>query len=264
MLKTYFFAIIRSFYDPKLYREVIEKWRGFGGAYLFLLSGVIGILLYIPFLLVVNTFETHKLNDILEQIPAMTIQDGEISVEGKQPHVISVPPFVMTIDTTKSESELRDTKTHVGIGKTFIFINMNGNYQIEYLKAENTKKPIVINKTVLKDMWHTNIPIIKTIALPLLWIGQFFNAIIIALVVAVVSYFVTAFMDDEYIFLTRMRLSAMAVTPPVFISLLLQVVLQHKPAPWFPVLLATLYLYVMIVLLRNGPLIVQLSQDNDV
>lgn len=263
MLKTYILAIIRSFYDPTLYREVIEKWRGFGGAYLFLLSGVVGILLFIPFLLVVNSFEKHKLNDILEQMPAMTIQDGEIKVEGKQPHIVSVPPFIMTIDTTKSESELRDTKTHVGIGKTFIFINMNGNYQIQYLKAENTQKPVVINKTILRNMWDTNIPAIKTIALPLLWIGQFFSSIITALVVAVVSYFVTAFMEDEYIFLTRMRLAAIAVTPPLFISLLLQVTLQHRPAPWFPVLLATLYLYVMIVLLRKGPLIVQLSQDSD-
>src|SRR5690606_13877355 len=96
--------------------------------------------------------------------------------------------------------------------------------------------------------------------LPILFAGQFINLLFGVLAVAAVSYIITAFMQEEFFFLTRMRLAALAITPPTFVTLALQSLLMHQSAPWLPVLLSCLYFYVMVVLMRRiGPPIIEID-----
>ena len=254
MFKTYGQAIVDSFYNPRVYRDAIARWTGFGGAYMALVALILAVFLVAVFLIAVNTFEKTELPHILKQVPAITIKNGMITLKEKQPVVISSSnkKLTATIDTEKSESELRDTKTTVGIGKTFVFFQGNGEYQVSYLEQFRDKN-VTINKENLLALWQQIMPLIKVLAVPLMWLGQLMNLVVKCVIVALTSYIVTAFLPEEYIFLTRMRLAALALTPACIISMALLLFANHETAPWFEVLLATLYIYAMIILMRRLP-----------
>ncbi|MDB5477812.1 MAG: hypothetical protein JWM96_307 [Alphaproteobacteria bacterium] len=228
---------------------------GFGALYLGLLSLVLTLVLGTSVLISVNQFEKTELPHILAQVPPMRMANGEITVEGKQPVTIKSrnKEMTITIDTEKSENELRETKTNIGIGKDFVFLQSGDTYRPLYLK-DMEAKDYTLNKDTLQRFAHDNIRVLKFAAFPFLWLGQFINVIVKCFFVALLSYVVTAFMREEYDFLARMRLAALALTAPQLISLVMGLVFNHQTAIWFVFLLSSLYIYVMIVLMRRlGP-----------
>lgn len=254
MFKTYCRALIESFYNPRVYREAVTAWQGFGGFYVVLLSAVTGMILFVSFLIAIQAFDSKQLDPLIDQLPTIKIEEGFISVDAPQPVIIqdNAKALTITIDTEKTENELRDTGTQIGVGRDFIFVNYNGQYEVistDSLKDAN----FIINKETLRNAWDNNIPAVKTLAYPLIWMGQFVNLMIACAIVAFLSYFLTTFMPEEYDFITRMRLAALALTPASIISMLLKLTIAHQTAPWFSVLLAMLYLYVMIILMRKLP-----------
>lgn len=254
MFKTYCRALVEAFYNPRIYREAITAWQGFSGLYVALLSAVTGLILLTAFFITLNNFDRKHLDELLEQLPTVTIEDGLVSVNAPEPVIIknSSKDLTIHIDTTQTEEELRATDTTIGIGRDFMFVQYQGQYErLPINELRNTK--LVINKDSLRDMWNTNIPTVKTIAFPMIWLGQFLNLMISCAVVALLSYFVTTFMAEEYDFLTRMRLAALALTPASIISMLMKLTMAHQTAPWFSLLLALLYLYAMIILMRKLP-----------
>lgn len=256
MFKTYCRALIDSFYNPRVYRDAITRWQGFGGVYLTLLAAIIALVVSVHFMVGLHQFETRELPGLLAQVPEMHIKHGVISVhEGTKEPVVIKPAdkdITITIDTQKSESELRDTKTQIGIGKDFVFVQAGQDYQVSYLESLRDQN-VRVNGTILRQMWDDVMPLVRIIAPPVLWLGQFMDLIVKGLMVALFSYAVTAFMPEEYIFITRMRLAALALTPASLVSIGLYLIMGHKTAPWFALLLATLYIYVMITLIRRLP-----------
>lgn len=254
MLKTYCHALIESFYNTRIYREAITVWQGFGGLYVLLLSAITGMILFISFMITLQSFDTKQLEPLIDQLPTITIEQGLISVDAEEPVIITdaATRITITIDTSKTESELRDTGTDIGIGRTFLFVNYNGQYEVistDKLKDTN----FTISKETLRNAWDRNLPAVKVIAYPLMWMGQFVNLMIACAIVSFLSYFLTTFMPEEYDFLTRMRMAALALTPASIISIALKLTIAHQTAPWFSILLAMLYLYVMIILMRKLP-----------
>jgi Protein of unknown function (DUF1189) len=254
MFKTYLHAISQSFYKPEIYRQAIYNWKGFGGRYLVLLGALLAVILYASFLVSLNVFEKQELPYIAEQVPTLTIVDGVVSVKEKQPLVIQSKNKQMkiTINTAASENELRAEDTQFGLGKDFLFMKgRNGQYELIDLKKFKGK--FSISKETLFQQWNDKILSVKIFSLPLLWLGQITDLLVHCLIVAVLSYAVTAFMAEEYIFLTRMRIAALALTPAEIISALLKSLFNHTSETWFIMLLACLYIYVMIVLMRRLP-----------
>jgi hypothetical protein len=246
----YLKALFQSFYKPELYREAITSWKGIGGAYLILLAAVLAIILAIGFYVSIVPFERDDLPFIAKQVPAITIDNGTVSVTAKQPVTIANQnkTFIMTIDTSKAASDLRDGKNQLAIGKDFIMVrDQNNGYQV--IDLTKIKGKLLIDESHI----YKFINMFKIMAFPLLWFGQILNLFVKLIVVTVLSYVVTAFMREEYDFAVRMRISILALTPPVLIALVLSLGFDHDVAPWFFMLLSSLYIYVMIVLMRRLP-----------
>lgn len=260
MFKTYCRALIDSFFNPRVYRDAISAWQGFGGFYIVLLAAITALMLFASFMVTLQNFDAKQLEPLMDKLPTIVIEQGLISVDAPEPVVITDDKvdFTITIDTTKSESELRDTGTEIGIGRNFLFVNYNGQY--EKINTDSLRDTsFIINKETLRNAWDNNMPVVKAVAYPLMWLGQFVNLMIACAIVAFLSYFLTTFMREEFDFLTRMRLAALALTPASIISMFLKLSMAHQTAPWFGILLAMLYLYVMLILMRRLP-----AQDDDV
>lgn len=253
-MSSYLSAVIQSFYNPEIYRKAIVKWQGFGGKYMALVGLILAIILSISLYIAMNNFGKNEFPHIAKQIPPIELTGGHLSVEGEEPVVIQSrdKKLKITIDTTKTENEMRQDKVQIGVGKTFIFFtDYQGNEKS--FDLNNIKENYKFTSKDVIDGWNKNTPIIRMIAIPFLWLGQFIDLVIEVVVIAVLSYIITAFMQEEYDFLTRMRLSVLAVTPAEILTTTLKVTIGHLAQPWLVLLLACLYIYVMIVLMRRLP-----------
>ena len=252
MIKTYLRALYESFYNPRLYREAIISWPGFGGRYLAILAILLSLGMTVNILYGLHVFEKNELDHLIGQVPDITVTNGKFGLEGNKPVIISNrdKTINITIDPSKSESEMREMKTQVGIGNDFILFQKNNDYQIMDMQSLQ-QKDFKIDKQSLRNLWDQNAPFAKILSPFLLWLGQLVDVIIECFVVAILSYLVTSFMREEYDFLTRMRFAALALTPPEIISTVLNISIGHISAPWFILLLACLYIYVMIILMRR-------------
>jgi len=253
-MKKYFTAIFQSFYKPEIYRDAIVKWQGFGGKYLALISLLLAAVVAVTLIISIYEFQKKELPYLVKQVPVMNISDGVITVKKKQPVFIESrsKKVKLVIDTTKTENELRQTKAQIGVGKDFVFAtDYQGNertFDLKKLKGEYK-----VTHRNLYRLWDNNVPLIQAVAVPLLWMGQFIDMIIECFLVAILSYMVTAFMTEEYDFLTRMRLAALAITPAEILVMVMKVGFNHVSQPWLVLLIGCLYIYVMIVLMRKLP-----------
>ena len=91
-------AVFASFYSADLYRDIRTRWGGIGFLYLLFLVVVIVTPAIIATCYQIHQFATNDnelkeeglkyVNEILEQLPPITIENGIMSAEAKQPYYI--------------------------------------------------------------------------------------------------------------------------------------------------------------------------------
>lgn len=98
----YWQAFILSFYAPRLYVDVGNKWRGFGLLYLLLLVSLLCIPFSIRFIMAFNVYFTDKIVDPIRLLPPIYIQNGEVQFDMPMPYLIKNDKgqVVSIIDTT--------------------------------------------------------------------------------------------------------------------------------------------------------------------
>ncbi|MHC4692968.1 MAG: DUF1189 domain-containing protein [Planctomycetota bacterium] len=94
---------VLSFFSKDMYRDVGLNWKGTCFGYLFLFL----VICWIPIMVKIHTgFSTFVQNDappVIDQIPEITITDGQVSIEESQPYFIRIPDnndVIAVIDTT--------------------------------------------------------------------------------------------------------------------------------------------------------------------
>jgi hypothetical protein len=100
---TIFHPLVYSFFSRSLYREVAYSWNGLGLLYLLLLLSLAWIPASITLHRTVGAFVDNLAPLILEQVPDITIANGEVSIQEPQPYLIQVPGSdspLAVIDTT--------------------------------------------------------------------------------------------------------------------------------------------------------------------
>ncbi len=258
MIKTYLRNIVRSFYDAALYREAITEQKGFGGLHMLFVSAFVGLLVTGMLGVSLYTFKKEELPYLAKQIPPIYVKDHQISSPADQPYLITTKNenFKIVIDTKSSALDLYKHKAEIIVGKDIILMRQINGYKP--ITLEDTKDRTYTRKTF--EEFFNKIYYVLLLAWPLLTGGQWVGLITQVFVVAVASYAVTAAMREEYYFETRMRLAALAMTPPFIISKVTALFINDANGTpfikaWLAVLLALLYFYVMIMLTRrlDGP-----------
>lgn len=255
MFKTYCRNIARSFYDATLYREAITEWQGFGGRHILFVSFIIGFLLTVMMGVAFYTFNKYDLPYILEQTPRIEIKNHKAKVvDGPDPTMISSKDksFRVIVDTKSPEQDLYKKDAEVIVGEKIVLLKQLNGYKPIPLESS---KDYVIDKKVVKDFFD-KIYAFLILLWPITSLGQALSMLGQVLIVALLSYAVTAAMREEYYFETRLRIATLAVTPPFLISKVIALFTETAiSAPmtktWFSLMLSLLYFYVMIMLIRR-------------
>lgn len=126
--------LFMSFFSKSLYRDVGRNWKGLCFTYLILLLALCWIPTMIQFHSVVSEFVTVYAPPFVDQIPAITISEGEVSTPELVPYFIRDPEsdaLLAIIDTTGEFTSLDDFEAldefeaQVLITKTKIIVEEN-------------------------------------------------------------------------------------------------------------------------------------------
>ncbi len=122
---TFLQAVPHSFYSADLYRDVARNWKGTAFGYLILLQSVV---------LLSAAYQIHRewvtyMDDqgvaIVQQMPAVVIDEGVASVEAEQPYIIQDPDTgeaVVILDTTGEITEIGEGSARVLLTRDRFFM----------------------------------------------------------------------------------------------------------------------------------------------
>jgi hypothetical protein len=244
-----FHPLLFSFFSRSLYRDVARNWKGLGFLYLLLLLA----LAWIPATLtlhrsvgaVVNAFGPM----VLEQVPPITITDGEVSTPVPQPHVIQFPgtgkPLII-IDTTGQITSLDSQEASVLVTKRQVAVRQNERETRIY--DLSAVKSFTLDRQKL-EAWGRVLRKWMAIALyPFLLVGSFVYRIAQVLIYGAIGRIFARIEKADLEYSDLVRLASVSITPAVLLDTLRGVLAVPTSFLWwfvcFAVAVATLFLAV--------------------
>lgn len=247
-------AFFMPFYSKSFYRDVGQAWRGTGFGFLLILLLVCWLPLTFIFINYGNEMVDNMVKPQLGQVPAMQIKEGVLTVDAPMPHTIDNPdtgkPQII-IDTSGKYTNLSQTDAQVLVTKTNVMVEQNNDSVRTYEFNKSTNLEITQEK--LQKWLATVVKYLSMSFYPFAVIISFLYRIIQVILYAVIgSLILDLFVKSHLQYRAILRLSVMAVVPPIIISTILSVVGVAFPFELlFYFVLAMIYL--MFGLRANKP-----------
>jgi hypothetical protein len=237
---------VLSFFSKDLYREVGLSWKGICFGYLFLLLAIC----WIPAILRVNIgFADFVKNDappVVEQVPEITITDGQASIKEPQPYFIREPKsnqIIAVIDTTGSIKSPADANAFCLLTKTSIIMKKSK------FETQTYDLSLVEDRTVTGDDIMKLLHIIKKFlfiaSYPFALISSYVFRIIQALIFAAIGLLFASSCKVSLSYGALLRLAVVAMTPCMIIKTVLGLAGVQLPCTilllYFLITLAYLY-----------------------
>ncbi len=204
-----FHVPVLSFFSKELYKDVGLHWKGVNFFYLFLLLAICLVPRMIKLHIGVTDFVNNYAPTIIEQVPEITISDGQVSIKENQPYYIKEPESGMVlaiIDTTGEIESLEEADA---------FCLLTGNKLLT--KRQFEKRSYDLSK-------------IKHFAL----MGSYVYRIVQALIYAAIGLLFVSFCKTTLSYASLIRLAVVAVTPCVIVSTILGLGGNSIPAFLYP------------------------------
>lgn len=102
-------ALVYALYKMQLYVDVVKRWSGWGLRYLLLLSCVVALPFSIIMMVQFVDYFKNQLVQPIRELPMITIQKGQMSIEKPEPYIIKNKRGEPTIiiNSKKTMSELK-------------------------------------------------------------------------------------------------------------------------------------------------------------
>ncbi len=244
-----------AFYSADFYREAAGHWRGTSFAYLLLLLAVC----WLPTGLQLQSgwakFVDVQSPRFVDQIPPISIKDGVVSVDARQPVYITDPDtkkVVAIIDTTGQVTSLDGTGAMVFIGKDQAMMKKGPEetriYSLSRVDEFHLDRGVV--RLWLDRTRYVAGPFIYLIILAGSYVYRVVEVLVLASIGAVFSRDAT----PRPGFGALLGLSVLAVTPPIIVGTVLELSKVSLPKTWLVFLIVSVgYLFYGIAALRSAP-----------
>lgn len=210
-----------SFFSRSLYRDVALRWQGVAFGYLLLLLA----LCWIPGAIRIHysfaSFVDEEAPLVIEQIPEITIIDGQAFVDQPQPYTIYDPETgeaLLVIDTTGTITSLEQTDARGLVTARQAIIQKNA-IETRSFSFETVDHYILDQEKITH--W---LSIVKNWAAPVLYplciLVSFAYRIVQALLYACIGLLMANLCKGKLSFEALLRLSVIAITPAIIIGTL--------------------------------------------
>ncbi|MEM9243640.1 MAG: DUF1189 family protein [Pseudomonadota bacterium] len=251
-------AIIKAFYSADLYREVARSWRR--RSFLFLL---VLLAIFWALVVVVKTVQgVAFINRIADQIPNLTIEQGELKAPRHQPYFIKNPDTGAVILVIDPSDQYKDFPTSSAMlmmdGNQLLYKVGNNNNDIKSIPFDKSTK-IVITPDIIRAKVRHAAPLFAV----LLWlfiavISYGFN-LISALIYGFLAMLFAQALKRSLDYGQALSLALVAIGPSIVFFLLFRLFDLAIPFAWLVLLLIQIaYIYAAVHVLpeltvRNNP-----------
>lgn len=213
---------VMSFFARDFYRDVCLHWKGTNFLYLFILLLICWIPAIVKVHIGFSDFRENEAPAVVSQIPQITIENGEASVDVNQPYHIMDPDTkrsLVIIDTTGSITSLDDAEAAVLIAKNQAIFKRNA-YETRQFSFAEIPQFTLDQQTI--NGWLDNIQKYLALTLfPCALLGSFVFRIIQVLIYAAIGLFFASLCHTNRSYLSLIRLAVLAVSPCIIIKTIL-------------------------------------------
>ena len=244
-----------AFFSHALYRDVALRWQGVAFGYLLLLLA----LCWIPGAIRIHSsfasFVDEEAPLLIEQVPDITIIDGQAFVDQPQPYTIYDPKTdeaLLVIDTTGTITSLEQTDARALVTARQAF------FQKSAIETRSFSFENVDRYTLDQEKIYGWLDSAKTWAAPVLYplciLGSFAYRIVQVLIYACIGLLLTSLVKGKLPFEALLRLSVVAITPAIIIGTLLDAATIKLPLAglWFFLLAMGYLLFGIRSAIGNG------------
>ena len=254
---------VLSFFSKELYRDVGLYWKGANFLYLFLLLAICWIPTMIEIHVGFTDFVNNEAPTVIEQLPEITITNGEVSISEPQPYYIKDPQngdVLAIIDTTETIESLEDSNALCLLTKTKIMWQKS---EVETQMFDLSKiEHFVLNSERVMGWLHTAskffVIIIGLVAL----LGTYLFRIVQALIYAAVGLLFALWCEVTLSYATLLRLAVVAMTPCLLAKTIFGLADIHLPYATLISLVVTLA-YLFFAVKANSELMVIQEETED-
>ncbi len=234
-----------SFFSKELYRDVGLNWKGVGFAYLLLLLAICSVPRMFKLQRGLLSFIDKDVPPLIEQVPRITITNGELSIEESQPYYIKDPDsndVLVIIDTTGEIQSLDDTNALALVTKTKVV------YRKSEVETQMFDLAQVKDFVLDKDRMMGWLNIVKKFLLPVLYpfvvLWSFLFRTIQVLIYGAIGLLFASWCRAKLSYDALLRLAVVAVTPCIIVRTIFEVASVRFPMAglWF-FLIAMAYLF---------------------
>jgi len=254
---------VLSFFSKGLYRDVGLHWKGLNFSYLLLLLAICWIPTMIKIHVCFSNFVNNDAPAVVEQVPEVTITNGEVSISEPQPYYIKDPEngdVLAIIDTTGTVKSLEDPNAMCLVTKNKVMWRQSEfeTRTIDLAKVEN----FVLDSERIMGWLHTASKLIVIAIYPFALLGSYLYRIVQALIYAAVGLLFASWCKVTLSYSALLRLAVVAVTPCVLVKTILGLSGVHLPYAWLIYLLIALwYLFFGVKACSETP---QTMEETDV
>jgi len=244
-----------SFFSKDLYIDVGLNWKGVCFSYLLLLL----VLCWIPTMIKthvgVSDFIDNEAPAFVEQVPEITIIDGEASIKEPQPYYITAPEsndVLAIIDTTGTIGSLGDANTMCLLTQTS-FIYRQGEFETRTYDLSEVEH-FVLDSERITEWLQTFKKYVAIVLSPFALLGSYVYRIVQALIYAAIGLLFASLCKITLSYGALLRLAITAVTPCIIVSTVLGLVGIYLPM-FFYLPAALGYLFFGVKAISQTPLI---------
>jgi hypothetical protein len=247
-------AIYMSFYSRKLYQDVAMNWGGKSFLYLLLILALSWIVSVCQIQQHLTVGFNQLTNEIVTQIPVLTINKGILSTPENHPYIITDPDShenIAIIDTSGKYTNLQQVKTGILITKTEIISQSHPNEsKIDKIPKELT---ITLVPQTIHHYLQSYIGYSWIFLFIILVLASYVYRIIQALLYAVIGKIFSIIANVPITYFQVIQITMVAVTPVIIIASVidaLDIKIQHNMLLCFT--LAILYMFYGIIVNKKN------------
>ncbi len=242
-----------SFFSKKLYIDVGQNWKGANFLYLLLLLAICLIPTMINLHRGISNFVNNEAPAIVNQVPEITITDGQVSIKETQPYYIKDPDSnepLAIIDTTGQIESLEDTDAFCLLTGNKVITKKsefeNRTYDLSNVKA------FIVDSERITGWLQIGRKFLAVVIYPFVLLGYYMYRIVQALIYAAIGLLFASFCKTTLSYTALIRLAVVAVTPCIIVGTILGLTDTSIP-PFLYLVAALVYLFFAVKSISGIP-----------
>ena len=225
---------VLTFFSKGLYTDIALNWKGVNFLYLLLLLAVCWVGAIVKIHRGLNNFVINDAPALIDQVPEITIYDGQVSIKEEQPYYITAPDsgqVLIIIDTTGKIESLEETEAFCLLTKNKVMTKKN--------KIENniynlsTIKSFSVNSEQITGWLKFGGKFAAAVIYPFALIGSYVYRIVQVLIYAAVGMLMALICKAKLSYTALIRLTVAAITPGIIVYTILALAGNAIPLYWY-------------------------------